>query len=286
MPAPLHCPFALIVDREGQDRDLSGEILESLGHRVEFAGSQREAAARLDDTLYDYAFVDLLIPWTPGRTPRIERGVNLIEHAARLPIARRPGLIATTSLGDDHELCRRAFHAGADDFLKKPYASEAEWPAPRVRLLLERRGLRARTRGRAIELGEDDEATTRARVQLAIRLLGKEHRRRSKVEIAGREVQLARQQFRLFAHLCASARARPGEFVRVRELPGFDRGYRQALGRVRQSLDAQLPGVWARVAERDGKGGVRLRVAPERIEVAPTVRAELASLFGGRASQS
>ncbi len=29
-------------------------------------------------------------------------------------------MIATTALGRDHELCRRAFHAGADDFVTQP----------------------------------------------------------------------------------------------------------------------------------------------------------------------
>ena len=271
-----HRPVALVVDCEGEHRELTAEILESLGHVVEHAGSQRAASLCLEDTLYDYAFIDLAIPWERGRRPRIECGRNLIAHAASLPQARRPGLVATTAIGRDHELCRRAFHAGADDFLKKPYAHESEWPAPRVRQLLGRSCLRrGDTANPESSSGEGLEHTQRP----AIRLLGHEHRRRSKVELDGHVLWLARQQFKLFAHLCAHAQRQPGEFVRVRDLPGFASGHRQALGRVRKSLEIQRPGAWARLAERDGKGGVRLRVCPTKISLDPDLRDDISRLF-------
>ena len=87
MPASHPRPLALVVDRSDDQRQLTAELLESLGHRVELAGNQREGEARLRDTLYDYALIDLEIPWDVGRTPRIERGLNLICHAAKLPPA-------------------------------------------------------------------------------------------------------------------------------------------------------------------------------------------------------
>ena len=273
-------PLALVVDHEGELRDLTAEILESLGHGVEFACSQREAEAQLHDTLYDYTFIELSIPWEQGRKPRVERGLNLISHAAALPPLRRPGIIATTDIDGNHELCRSSFHAGANDFLKKPYDRESEWPAPRVRLLLERRAQHLDERTRELLTPTHYEGSHDERP--AIRLLGHEHRRRSKVEIDGQVLMLARQQFRLFAHLCAHAKRRPGEFVRVRELPGFASGYRQALGRVRQSFETQRPGSWAKIAERDGKGGVRLRVKPDKISVATALREDIAGLFDRR----
>lgn len=277
MNTQLHRPVALIVDQESEHRDLTAELLESLGHRIEFAASQREAEESLQDTLYDYAVVELEIPWARGRPPRIERGLNLIHHASRLPPARRPGLIATTSLGRGHELCRRAFHAGADDFLKKPYERESEWPAPRVRRLLETRPLR-RDAGAALHAAESAPALT-SEAGPQIHLIGDEHRRRSALEVDGHRLGLARQQFHLFAHLCAQAQRRPGRFLNLREIPGIDSGHRQALGRVRKSFDQQLPGFWSRVSERDGSGGVRLRVDPGRISVASSLGNDLAQLF-------
>lgn len=277
--ATPHRPVALIVDRESELRDLTAELLESLGHRIDYACSQRDAELRLRDTLYDYALIDLEIPWERDRAPRIERGLNLISHAASLPSARRPGLIATTALGRDHELCRRAFHAGADDFLKKPYERESEWPAPCVRRLLakhpRRRSSVAASEPAAVEPALD----VLAELEPQIHLIGHERRRRCELEIDGRRLALARQQFHVFTHLCAHAQLRPGQFLSLRQVLGP--GHRQALGRVRKSLDAQLPGFWPRVSERDGSGGVRLRVQPRSISVDPGLDDELAGLFAG-----
>jgi CheY-like chemotaxis protein len=270
-------PVALIVDRESEQRDLTAELLESLGHRLDYACSQRDAELRLQDTLYDYALIDLEIPLDGDRAPRIERGLNLIRHASRLPAARRPGLIATTSLGRDHELCRQAFHAGADDFLKKPYDRESEWPAPCVRRLLS-----LHPRRRLLSVGSIDESMRveherPGEHEPQIHLIGHEHRRRCELEIDGRRLALARQQFHVFTHLCAHAQRRPGQFLSLRQVLG--NGHRQALGRVRKSLDDQLPGFWPRVSERDGSGGVRLRVRPRSISVDPGLDDELAGLF-------
>jgi hypothetical protein len=81
----------------------------------------------------------------------------------------------------------------------------------------------------------------------------------------------------VFTRLCAHAQRRPGQFLSLRQVIGS--GHRQALGRVRKSLDAQLPGFWPRVSERDGSGGVRLRVQPRCISVDPGLEDELAGLF-------
>jgi CheY-like chemotaxis protein len=269
-------PVALVVDCETEQCELTAEILESLGHEVHVATSQCEAEQRLEDTLYDYALVDLAIPWAHGRDPKVERGLNLISHAAKLPLARRPGVIATTALGRDHELCRRAFHAGADDFLKKPYDRESEWPAPRIRRLLAQP---RRLRSRGPMPGPSPASREPREHEPEIVLIGNEHRRRSELEIDGRHMALARQQFHVFVHLCAHAHAHPGEFLPLRSLPGVASGHRQALGRVRRAFDEQLPGAWPKLAERDGSGGVRLRIGPGNISLDPRLDHELAELF-------
>ena len=285
---------ALLVDRDEVQRELTAEILESLGHEVHFATSQREAEHKLDSTLYDYTLIDLDIPLSEGRDARVERGLNLISHVAGLPFARRPGILASTALGHDHELCRRAFHAGADDFIKKPYERENEWPAPRVRRLLELRATRHRlVLARASEPSPSEEPSSSASEPSAsepeheaeICLIGTEHRRRCELAIDGRALSLPRQQFRLFVHLCAHAYSHPGEFLPLSSVPGFATGHRQALGRVRQELQDQLPGCWPRLTERDGRGGVRLRVHARAIRIAAPMReqqGELAGLFAQR----
>jgi CheY-like chemotaxis protein len=273
---------ALVVDRDAEQRDLTAEILESLGHEIHVASSQRDAEHKLDGTLYDYTLVDLDIPLIEGRESRIERGLNLFCHVGSLPIARRPGIIATTALGRDHELCRRAFRAGANDFLKKPYDCENEWPAPRVRRLLEHRANRHRhviARG-LIDPSPIEAIATQLERDAEIRLIGTEHRRRIELTIDGRPLSLPRQQFRLFVHLCAHAYSHPGEFLPLRNVPGFTSGHRQALGRVRQELQDQLPGCWPRLTERDGRGGVRLRVHARDIRIEPPMREQQRELVG------
>ena len=102
-------------------------------------------------------------------------------------------------------------------------------------------------------------------------------------EIDGQLVRLPRQQFRLLAHLLAYARARPGEFLELRSLDEFDRGHRQALGRVRKALDDQVPGLWEQIVVRDGQGRLRLNVSPEGVSVNPSLLtgalSDLAELF-------
>lgn len=275
---------ALVVDRDPDQRELTAEILESLGHEVHVASSQRDAEHKLDGTLYDYTLVDLDIPLIEGREARIERGLNLISHVGSLPIARRPGIIATTAIGGDHELCRRAFHAGANDFVKKPYDCENEWPAPRVRRLLEQRATRHRHMIVRAPLESSPSASESIAAELErdaeIRLIGTEHRRRCELAIDGRPLSLPRQQFRLFVHLCAHAYSHPGEFLPLRMVPGFSSGHRQALGRVRQELQDQLPGCWPRLTERDGRGGVRLRVQARDIRIEPPMREQQRELLG------
>jgi hypothetical protein len=80
-------------------------------------------------------------------------------------------------------------------------------------------------------------------------------------------------------HLCAHAHANPGRFLPLRSLPGLASGHRQALGRVRRAFDEQLPGYWPSLAERDGSGGVRLRIGPSNINLDPRLDDELAELF-------
>ncbi|HLT35968.1 MAG TPA: response regulator, partial [Enhygromyxa sp.] len=129
---------ALIVEDDPTLLDLVTETVESLGHDVRTANSQEDALGMLEDTMFDYVLLDLKIPLREGRLPRLEIGFNLLERIVSLPGARRPGVIVMTAHGDDHEYCRRALLAGADDFIKKPFNSK-ESPELAIKELLAKR---------------------------------------------------------------------------------------------------------------------------------------------------
>ncbi|HVH97725.1 MAG TPA: response regulator [Enhygromyxa sp.] len=262
---------ALVVEDDPTLLDLVTETVESLGHEVRSANSQEDALAMLEDTMFDYVLLDLKIPLREGRLPRLEIGFNLLERIVSLPDARRPGVIVMTAHGDDHEYCRRALLAGADDFIKKPFNTK-ESPEQAIKELLAKRqearyeavgdspGLAAgegRGREPAAQSGESGPP--------AIHLLGTYDRRKCNIEINGKELLLSEQRFRLFARLAVHAKRSPGQHLSLLDVPEIQSGTRQALNRLRKDLESQVPGFWDRWIRNDGHGSYCLIVPGDSI---------------------
>jgi len=267
---------ALIVEDDPTLLDLVTETVESLGHEVRSASSQEDALGMLEDTMFDYVLLDLKIPLREGRLPRLEIGFNLLERIVSLPDARRPGVIVMTAHGDDHEYCRRALLAGADDFIKKPFNSGKESPEAAIKELLMKR-FEARQEARydgaagdnaTLAAGEgrrDSAAPASEGGPPAIHLLGTYDRRRCTVEVNGKELMLSEQRFRLFARLAVHAKRSPGQHLSLLDVPEIQSGTRQALNRLRKDLEAQVPGFWDRWIRNDGHGSYCLVVPGDSI---------------------
>jgi len=261
---------ALIVEDDPTLLDLVTETVESLGHDVRTANSQEDALGMLEDTMFDYVLLDLKIPLREGRLPRLEIGFNLLERIVSLPGARRPGVIVMTAHGDDHEYCRRALLAGADDFIKKPFNSK-ESPELAIKELLAKRQearYEAVSDNPNLAAGDgrrDAAPTTGESGPPAIHLLGTYDRRKCTLEINGKELQLSEQRFRLFARLAVHAKRSPGQHLSLLDVPEIQSGTRQALNRLRKDLESQAPGFWDRWIRNDGHGSYCLMVPGDSI---------------------
>lgn len=220
--------------------------------------------------MFDYVLLDLKIPLREGRLPRLEIGFNLLERIVSLPGARRPGVIVMTAHGDDHEYCRRALLAGADDFIKKPFNTK-ESPEQAIKeLLAKRQEARYEAVADSPGLAAGDGRGRESAVLVsdgppAIHLLGTYDRRKCNIEINGKELLLSEQRFRLFARLAVHAKRAPGQHLSLLDVPEIQSGTRQALNRLRKDLESQMPGFWDRWIRNDGHGSYCLVVPGDSI---------------------
>lgn len=265
---------ALVVEDDPTLLDLVTETVESLGHDVRSASSQEEALRLLEDTMFDYVLLDLSIPLKEGRFPRLEIGFNLLDRVVALHDARRPGIIVMTAHGDDHEFCRRALLAGADDFIKKPFDSGKESPEQAIKELLAKRVDRASAEAARYETSDHGlrahearrpDSTNMDAGPPAIHLIGTYDRRRCNLQINGKELLLSEQRFRLFARLAVHAKRSPGEHLSLLDVPEIQSGTRQALNRLRKDLEAQAPGFWDGYVRNDGHGSYCLAIPSDSI---------------------
>lgn len=286
-PTPRAKIVALIVEDDPTLADLVTETVESLGHEVRTANSQETALHELEDTKFDYVLLDLSIPLKEGRLARLEIGFNLLDRIVLLPGARRPGVIVMTAHGDDHEFCRRALLAGADDFIKKPFDAGKESPEAAIKELLAKRS-EVRYEGgdaaaNAAPWARAEESSREGPSEggpPAIHLLGTYDRRRCMLIINGVEIALSEQRFRLFGRLAAHAKRHPGQHLSLLDVPEIQSGTRQALNRLRKDLEGQVPGFWDRWIRNDGHGAYCLQVPGDSITFDPEAMAAHTELLG------
>ena len=99
----------LIVDDDGEMRDLLRKVLEKEGYQVAVAGDGREALAVLARGTFDLVVTDMLMPHDGG----LELLQTLHHAHPTLPV------IIVTAFGDWHSYTR-ALELGAAAFISKP----------------------------------------------------------------------------------------------------------------------------------------------------------------------
>lgn len=114
---------ALIVDDDEHIRESVGDIVASLGHEFECAGSQEAARRLLAEGEFTYALLDLEIPVRDDRgLARPENGQNLLEEIRRKPATAEIPVIVMTAHGrDGPDLGVKQMKLGATDFVNKPF---------------------------------------------------------------------------------------------------------------------------------------------------------------------
>lgn len=114
---------ALIVDDDATIRESVGDIVASLGHEFECAGSQNAARRLLEGGEFSYVLLDLEIPVRDdGGFARRENGENLLaEIRGRPATAEVPVIVMTAHGTSGPDLGVRQMKLGANDFVNKPF---------------------------------------------------------------------------------------------------------------------------------------------------------------------
>ncbi|BCO08894.1 hypothetical protein GF1_12700 [Desulfolithobacter dissulfuricans] len=101
----------LVVDDEAQQRDIAGQLLESLGYRVLTASSGEEALTVIEEQDVDLVLLDMIMD--PGMNGR---------QCYEQMLSRKPDLKAVIASGfSESEEVKKALALGASAFIRKPY---------------------------------------------------------------------------------------------------------------------------------------------------------------------
>ena len=105
----------LVVDNSPVIRKIARRILESMRLRTSEASDGREALAACSFQMPDAIFVDASMP--------VLDGYEFLKELRRMPGGEKPKIVFCTSEHDVSQIAR-AMHAGADDFIMKPFDRE------------------------------------------------------------------------------------------------------------------------------------------------------------------
>jgi two-component system phosphate regulon response regulator PhoB len=122
-------PYVLIVEDEAPLVTLLRYNLEKQGFRVEDAGDGGEALTRITEAPPELLLLDWMLPTMSG--------IELCRQLRRRPATRALPIIMLTARAEDSDAVR-GLDTGADDYITKPFSTEAL--IARIRALLRRSG--------------------------------------------------------------------------------------------------------------------------------------------------
>ncbi|MDE2239231.1 MAG: phosphate regulon transcriptional regulator PhoB [Rhodospirillales bacterium] len=122
-------PYVLIVEDEAPLVTLLRYNLEKQGFRVEDAGDGGEALTRITEAPPDLLLLDWMLPTMSG--------IELCRQLRRRPATRALPIIMLTARAEEQDAVR-GLDTGADDYITKPFSTEAL--IARIRALLRRTG--------------------------------------------------------------------------------------------------------------------------------------------------
>jgi DNA-binding NtrC family response regulator len=111
----------LVVDDQGDIREIISSILTARGHFCEHASNGLEALEKFNNEKYDAAIIDVVMPKMDGITLTKE----IMKRNPEFPIMIMTGFAKDGYMG--HPVNEEAISAGAIDFLEKPFTIEGFW---------------------------------------------------------------------------------------------------------------------------------------------------------------
>src|SRR5262249_51832582 len=114
--APPSKPRVLVVEDDAALRSLAEQLLEEAGYDVKLAASGRAGLEALEKSVPDVIVLDIMMPDIDGR--EVCRQIRARNETKAVPVI-------FVSAVDDLQEKMRAFDAGGNDFVCKPY-DEAE----------------------------------------------------------------------------------------------------------------------------------------------------------------
>lgn len=157
-------PTALIVEDEPEANKLLGMLIKLRGYRSASAFDGRDAIDQLGRSSPDVVFLDLMLPDMSGY--EICRALKAARATCLVPVVVVSARIAQRNRTD-------SFHAGADDFVAKPYTPEQIFDAlGRAETLRVQAGL-DRIEGKASFDNPDDDSSARDLARLRSLVLGR-----------------------------------------------------------------------------------------------------------------
>lgn len=125
-------PRILVVEDEAPLVTLLRYNLEKQGYLVDEAADGDEALARINETPPDLVLLDWMLPTVSG--------IEVCRQLRRRPLTRSLPVIMLTARAEDQDAVR-GLETGADDYITKPFSTEAL--IARIRALLRRAGAAA-----------------------------------------------------------------------------------------------------------------------------------------------
>ncbi len=130
MPDPAMArPLVLVVEDEAALATMLRYNLEKQGFRVDEAADGQEALSRISETTPDIVLLDWMLPAMSG--------LEVCRQIRRRPATRDLPVIMVTARTEDQDAVR-GLNTGADDYITKPFSTEAL--IARMRALLRRSG--------------------------------------------------------------------------------------------------------------------------------------------------
>jgi DNA-binding response OmpR family regulator len=157
-------PTALIVEDEPQANKLLSMLVQLHGYATESAYTGSEALEKVRERVPDVVFLDLMLPDRDGY--EICRALKSSGTTSLVPI-----VIVTARIAAENRI--QSFHAGADDYVPKPYTPDQIFEALDQSNECRQGKVPARMQGDVVLDSRDDGETLRRLARLRVLLLAR-----------------------------------------------------------------------------------------------------------------